>query len=68
MKLILFLNSMVSACMYIKLVEKIAISARISGKIHSQRANERADFPDSKTYLYFSQSQILTRDFGFLYS
>ena len=48
-------------------VEKMAISAPVGGKISYQRANERAVFPDSRTYFNFSLSQKLTRGFWFLY-
>ena len=56
--------------MAIRLVEKMAISAPVGGKIRSQRANEAAGCPDSKTCFNFSVSQKLAKPLGFdgLYS
>ena len=38
---------------------------KFRGKIRFHGANERAGFPDSRTYFGFSLSQKLTRSFGF---
>ena len=51
--------------MYIKLVEKMAISAPVGGKIRYHGTNEAAGSPDFRTYFTFSLSQKLMRSFGF---
>ena len=51
--------------MYIKLVEKMAISAPVGGKIRFHGANEAAGSPDFRTYFTSSLSQKLMRSFGF---
>ena len=51
--------------MYIKLVEKMAISAPVGGKIRYHGTNEAAGSPDFRTYFTFSLSQKLTRSFDF---
>ena len=48
-----------------KVVEKMAISAPVGGKIRFHWANEAAGSPDFRTYFTFSLSQKLMRSFGF---
>ena len=49
----------------IKVVEKMAISAPVGGKIRYHWANEAAGSPDFRTYFTFSLSQKLMGSFGF---
>ena len=51
--------------MGIKVVEKMAISAPVGGKIRFHGANEAAGSPDFRTYFTSSLSQKLMRSFGF---
>ena len=48
-----------------KVVEKMAISAPVGGKIRFHWANEAAGSPDFRTYFTSSLSQKLMRSFGF---
>ena len=50
---------------YIKVVEKMAISAPVGGKIRFHGANEAAGSPDFRTYFTSSLSQKLMGSFGF---
>ena len=51
--------------MHIRVVEKMAISAPVGGKIRFHGANEAAGSPDFRTYFTFSLSQKLTSQIDF---
>ena len=56
---------MYNVLMYIRVVEKMAISAPVGGKIRFHGANEAAGSPDFRTYFTFSLSQKLTSQIDF---